>query len=213
MPLNDTELQEALFPEKTLGDVTKNYHLAFSKPAPAWRIAIIAFVVLAGCSILLDANDYSFDKTLQYSEQIVGFTVVLISTFFGISIAGFSIFASALRGPTLAALVERQEPNGKAPYLRHLFGIFVFTLITFFWMIAFAFVYHLAFSEGSPLLEQHSPLSINASVQLIVLLIFMSAYLSATIYALCILRSFVWNLYQVLLIVSAMSYREWRDKP
>ena len=44
-PLNDNELQEELFSEDNLSDVSNNYLRAFDRPSPAWKLGLVAAVI------------------------------------------------------------------------------------------------------------------------------------------------------------------------
>lgn len=207
--LTREEVGRRLFREKRLTDVYKTYNWCFPQPTlgrqgSLWTLLAVS---LLGFALYQSSPDV---KILQsYLTDLVTIALTLVSAFFGIAIAGFAIFASGLRAKTIDHMIEKnQSESPEVPVINYLFAIFAYTLSALFFVFVTVLFYQIFLSANSPLISMNHNLTLPQGAQRFTLIAFTCFFIAQMTFVLLIIKSFIWNLHQILLVLAATTYTD-----
>ena len=196
--------QERATKEKSLGEVYWKARRVGSTKTN-FRVAAlvgIAFILFALADWYFDLAVFSSGELKALLNQIAEIGFALTTAILGFLIAGFSIFASITRPAIFAGLAKLDHKDSGLSRLQFIF--FNFLLV---------FIHYLAFLGASIFLKLFLPVA-PALVDLVVQHAGMSAMqvwwagvglagllLSWLAFLMMLLKSFIWNIYQAVLVV------------
>ena len=159
---------------------------------------------------LLPNHVYDIDHTADFVHSVSDVSLVFSLSVLGFLIAGFSIFASITKVDlfiTLASIpYKRNETETGLNRLQFIFFNFMNVFSVYFILLAMALFVRLGYSEGSPLSIFGSFLASEyPNACMVVNIIASSVFLIILTEALLRLKSFIWNLYQSVLLVIVTS--------
>lgn len=196
--------QERAIKEKSLSEVYwKARKIASTRRN--FGVAVIVFVLFG----LLVAFDWHFDaKVLTLAalnallSQIAEIGFTLTAAILGFLIAGFSIFASITRPEIFAGLAKLDHKDTGLSRLQFIFFNFLLVFIHYLAFLAMSIVLQLVLPLAPALFTALSPHVPSASV-----IVWWSAasvlavLLGWLTFLLMLLKSFIWNIYQAVLVV------------
>ena len=208
-----TNWKEDLFTEKSLLDVYKQGFRVVGSEGCRKIVTIsgVFFTLLAAANIFCGpfvsvhaialANWGWAETGVNLSASILGFLI-----------AGFTIFATMAKPEFFKLLAHVYYQETKLSHLKFIFFNFIFIFIHYLVFLATALTITLLFKEGYPAWEiakeirPEYPLLVDGMVHLT--MIVMGTYFIA---AMLMLKSFLWNLYQsiILAIATQDEYKKW----
>lgn len=196
-----------LFEEKTLWDLLRVFEDAFPKPMRARYIGVLSGVLTAIALGIASAQGAISEPMLhETAAMIAGYSLTISAALMGVVIAGMSIFASSLKPTVAAKLIKTKYPRTEISSLKFMFSMFAYLLFSLFLVICFSGAYYVLLGQhsvGGELLRSVKTENGVAEFYKVVLLIYVAMLLGLTTFLLSILRSFIWNLHQVLMVVIA----------
>ena len=207
--MNDTDRKKALFEEKSLGELLKVFEGAFPAPLPAKALGgsggILVFLFLV---IVWHLKDIEV-KLLQEASGLMAFYALTVSSaLMGVVIAGMSIFAASLKPKVANGLIETSYPGTEISSLKFIFSMFAYVLFSLFTMISVCAVNYIVLGDSAFLLEvAHKAWGFNPNsiILKLVLAIYISVLFGLILFLGSLLKSFIWNLHQVLLVVAVFN--------
>lgn len=204
--MSNTAIREKAFKEKDLHEIVMVYPNGFKEPFWATRM----FALAAGCTFLLAVcARYLIEPRMVETASILSSLdagaqsgIILGVGLLSIIIAGFAIFASGKDKHTVSLMLNvTQEPSGR-PQIIFVYSTFIYTMVKLLSLTAYCVAVSICFrADGSiwiALAESYPEGAfLTASLAL-------SLLIGALVFTFSILRSFVWNLYQVLLTLSLL---------
>lgn len=213
-----------LFIERSLWEVMRVFPRSFATPIVAGYLSLLTFsctaAILLGGRFLqpLDRgqfpsppNTYITDVHLvNFIKSLGGSGLTLGVGTLSVIIAGFAIFASGVDVQALRLLINNpKKMHGsklgdatERPQLVFVYSIFIYAMSTFA-LLALTSLCALALADAESvpynLIKNTFPKSLP-----VVLLLSASLLLAQIVFTLSILKSFIWNMYQVLLQMSAL---------
>lgn len=121
-----------------------------------------------------------------------------------------AIFAASLKPKVANGLIETPYPKEGVSSLKFIFSMFAYVLFSLFVMISACAVYYIVLGESSFVLEialDASPANSNLNVLKFLLVLYVSVLLGLIFFLGSLLKSFIWNLHQVLLVVAVFNGR------
>ena len=204
--MDKADVKKALFEEKRLGDLLRVFEGAFPSPLPAKALG--AWFGLSALLYLLVSwhlKGVSIDVLQKASGQMASFALTVSSALLGVVIAGMSIFAASLKPRVANGLIETPYPNTGVSSLKFIFSMFAYLLFSLFIVISACSIHYIALGPEAFILNVAPDFAKNYpnSNFLKILLVFYSSSLFGLIFFLgSLLKSFIWNLHQVLLVVA-----------
>ncbi len=201
-----TDWREDLFKEKSLWDI---YRLSRTLPQSRFNVVLRrgTFFILFSFCIL---NEYLGNRLLSigsmeaavrnWSEQGLAFAAQTL----GFLIAGYTIFATITRPELNSILAQTPEKRSKINSLKFIHTVFISVFISYLSFVSFCLAITLFANSSGPLTALLHPAVINHRL--------MKAFVVSGIFCiegtwlvelLLLLKSFVWNLYQAVLVVIA----------
>jgi hypothetical protein len=195
--------QTRLNQEKSLFQIYKVARLvAFSKWNVYTAIAIFVFLV-----VVLGVNAYtgmhvaplaSLQKSIN-SVADTGFT--FSTTILGFLISGFAIFAGISKPDVLIILAKTDYKNPKISELQFIFFNFILVFLNYIIFMCSCALVKITSADGGPLLRGLDMISeYSSALGCSVTSVIFALFLSWLAFAALLLKSFIWNLYQSVLI-------------
>jgi hypothetical protein len=165
-------------------------------------IALIGFLSIASIDHRLCLGIFPMDKLANFIGRLADIGFALTTAILGFLIAGFAIFSSITRPEIFAALAKLDHKDSGISKLQFIF--FNFLLV---------FVHYLAFLATSIAVKLWLPLApaFNRALEVHWMLPAMSLWWSAVglsaillawlVFLIMLLKSFIWNIYQAVLVV------------
>jgi hypothetical protein len=195
--------QDDVFTEKTLSSALR---AAIGVVGSPHDVAIVVFVGLAGLVLSVASTCvWEVTATADVTAKIVqGWSVVaagFASAILGFLIAGFSIFA-AMTDKTLFHGLAQIKSNGREiSDFKFIFYNFLYVFIQYLLYLAVTLAVCFLFVPQSPLWFVASVVSVTfPSAVAFSALAFAVLFGTYSLYVLLLLRSFIWSMYQALLI-------------
>lgn len=208
MPIQPNELPKKLFAEKSIYQLCKTYESVFIRPILAkvlCAFSIMVFSIFSGAYLLSEPKT---SELIKLSSAIASFSLVLAGSLFGVAIAGFAIFASSINAKVLVKLVETNRPNTDINNLQFMYSMFTYVLVTIFSLFVTNFLFILFLSENSALFGISHELNPPAKWRNALLSGYSVLQSAQIVFVFSILKSFIWNLHQVLMIISGAQILE-----
>lgn len=209
--MSDRSPEEALFDEKSLSELLRVYESAFQKPLLAKCLGLSAGLLVFVCLVVLwRVLGISSGDLRQSSHLMASYSLTVCSALMGVVIAGMSIFAASLNPKISSNLIETLYPNTNIPSLKFIFSMFAYVLSSLFIIIVECGVYYLVIAEESLVFGWLNSVFDNFAETAIfkaVLVIYVSVFFASIVFVGSILKSFIWNLHQVLLVVAVFNGR------
>lgn len=207
--MTNKNLKESLFDEKSLVELLRVYESAFPRPLTAKLIGgwlgLLLFIFLM---LLWHLKGIEASTVERASGLLASYALTVSSALMGVVIAGMSIFAASLRPKVANGLIETKYPNTEISSLKFIFSMFAYVLWSLFVVIAICGVFYLALSRDSVLLNAATgiyDLFPNSGLYKLLLIGYISTLFGAILALGSLLRSFIWNLHQVLLVVAVFN--------
>ncbi|RHZ98838.1 hypothetical protein D1114_01765 [Cereibacter sphaeroides] len=118
-----------------------------------------------------------------------------------VAIAGFAIFATTLEKQALSLMIRKDQPGTNTPILVFVYATFVYVMATLLLLSFTSLLISLMAYPESPLWKLVgfvAPESLNHLAAFL-----LSAYVAQFVFVFSIMKSFIWNLYQIMLSLSA----------
>lgn len=208
MPIQQNEISKKLFSEKSILQLCNTYESVFARPIEAKILSafsIMGFGIF-GTAYLLD--DPKTDDLVRLSTSIASFSLALASSIFGVAIAGFAIFASSINAKILLRLVETNRPNTTINNLQFMYAMFTYVLVTIFLLFVTNFIFIAFVGENSMLFGMAHALNPPQKWKNFILTSYSVFQIGQIIFVFSILKSFIWNLHQVLMVISGAQILE-----
>lgn len=189
-----------LFKETSIGELLEVYRGVSARPSTDSKLSYLIFIVLGLLVFISAPSKYSNDLLLTLSSQVVDFSLALCAASVGILIAGFSIIASALDFKVFRELSRTPYPNEDSAHstIVVMFASFVFMIMIFIRLFFACLAFYIFFSKSGVVWN----LSISKDgIARISTMLFVASFISYNVFALLSVRTFLWNLYQMLLVV------------
>ncbi|MBL3575595.1 hypothetical protein JMK10_00265 [Rhodovulum sulfidophilum] len=200
--IKKSEIADELFSESSIWDILENYESAHQRPIKAkWQSAY----VMVATSIF--ATAYYIDGPVLSDIQgaagvLSGFAISLAGTIFGVAIAGFSIFASTISSDILAKLASTKYKGGRVNNLTYIFSMFTYVLVTLFFVFLSTLLYEMMLGPRSAFVGMKHDLQLKSPYSDIAVLSYIVLLVGQITFVFSILFSFIWNLFQVLMVVA-----------
>lgn len=207
--MSEVSLKSTLFEEKSLGALLKAYESAFPVPLLAKSQGI--YVGLSTFWVLLVLWYFKGMETsmLQKASGLMaGYALTVSSALMGVVIAGMSIFAASLKPKVANGLIETKYPGTEISALKFIFSMFAYLLFSLFVVVAACGLHYIALGDSALILD--ATIKVYGSVEesdlfSFFLVMYVSAMLGLIVFLGSLLKSFIWNLHQVLLVVAAFN--------
>mgnify|MGYP001627785263 CR=1 FL=1 len=207
--MSNPSLAPTLFDEKSLGALLKVYESAFPQPllskALGGYAGILSFVALVSIWYFKGIDHETLERS---AETLSSYSLTVSSALMGVVIAGMSIFAASLKPKVGQGLIEAPYPGTNISSLKFIFAMFAYVLFSLFLVIATCGVFYVALADASVLLNIAEGISGNAKnsgALTFLLVLYTSFLLGVTVFLGSLLKSFIWNLHQVLLVVAVFN--------
>jgi hypothetical protein len=204
--MSKVDLKKTLFEEKSLGDLLKVYESAFPTPLPAKALGawfgMLAFLYLL---ILWHLEGFNLQILQKASGSMASYALTVSSSLMGVVIAGMSIFAASLKAKVASGLIETPYPGTDISSLKFIFSMFAYVLFSLFIMIVACAVHYIVLGEDAFILKiVPNTLSANSNSNFLkfLLTLYTSVLFGLIFFLGSLLKSFIWNLHQVLLVVA-----------
>lgn len=174
-------------------------------------LGILLFTAAAQLTAyLLPDRIYGIEHTAEFVHSVSDVSLVFALSVLGFLIAGFSIFASITKVELFIALAsvpyKKNETETGLNRLQFIFFNFINVFSVYFVLLAMALFVSLGYSNGSPLSTFGSLLASKyPNACMLVNIAASSVYLMVLTEAVLRLKSFIWNLYQSVLLVIVTS--------
>ncbi|QCP86507.1 hypothetical protein EYE35_12690 [Cereibacter sphaeroides] len=208
--MDKAAVRSRIFRERTIWDLLLCYQSGFPKPLSAFWHAALAFVCcLATVWTALFFAPPSFGSKPSISYEDIqkllavlsgsGMTIGIGSL--SVAIAGFAIFATTLEKQALSLMIRKDQPGTNTPILVFVYATFVYVMATLLLLSFTSLLISLIAYPESPLwnlVRFVAPESLDHFAAFL-----LSAYVAQFVFVFSILKSFIWNLYQIMLSLSA----------
>lgn len=201
---DDIELiKNRLFIEKSVSEIEKTFSNAF-RSSDNRRLSLCVSILVGIIVFVEYLLGASLEEVQEYAGAVVEFGMVLSSASLGVAIAGFAIFASSIRKKILVRLFRANYGVGNVSSLNFVFSVFVNVFAKLFRVIIISSIFVVALSPTSLLLD-FIMLAASQYRWIIdyVMILFVFVYIFYLSLAITTMWSFVYNLHQAVLIVSA----------
>ncbi len=209
--MNNNSLTPSLFSEKNLSALLKVFEDAFPKPLAskalgAWSGFVSFFFLIAVWHFRgIDG------KVLQESASLMAsYSLTVSSALMGVVIAGMSIFATSLKPKVANGLIETTYPGTDVSSLKFIFAMFAYLLFSLLVVVIACGVFYFVLADKALLLTAFRRFvepSFNLDILNFCLISYVSVLLGLTVFLGSLLKSFIWNLHQVLLVVAVFNGR------
>ena len=198
--------QDEIFQEKSLWDVYIKAYGVTGSSANTWTVIAVTALLLS--TIIADLY-FDIDQLTQttfivtvrlWAEAGIAFATSIL----GFLLAGFSIFATMTRNELFVALAHLPHKKGNISRLKFVFFNFLIVFISYLVFLALCLSVALLLGEDTPLthligcLTEGRPwiqYALGATAWVIIGSLFSAVFL--------MLKSFIWNLYQSILLAIA----------
>jgi hypothetical protein len=199
--------KKQVFRQKSLWAVYKLSRTALPKPifnsAVFWISAFVLSVVFVW-SIGIGHEVYSLNEALALTRTVANSGFVLAVGILGFLIAGFSIFASVTKDELFITLAKIPYRDSGINRLQFVFFNFLNVFTVYIGLLAICLFSIILFSEQSPLIRLHTAVAYDdRQVGVPILFLFTCSIVQWIVSAVLKLKSFIWNLYQTVLVTIA----------
>jgi len=200
------EWQDEIFAEKSLWSVFLKSQGIIGSRFNSWTVSLVAIaLLLVQVTWYINNNPPTSTLNIITLRDWAGVGVSVSSGILGFLVTGFSIFATMTRNELFVALARIPHKKGEISRLKFIFFNFLIIFINYMAFLGCCLFIELFLSENMPLtkllgrvLEGYPSLIYSVSSFGLVLV---GAWFAAI---LLMLKSFIWNLYQsVLLVITA----------
>lgn len=204
------ELSRKLFTHTNIADVCECYARGFIKPHVGRRVSIFFFFLFLSL-LLLGLNLKSLGGHADLFDQhavahaalyLSGFGTSLGIGLLSVAIAGFAILASSFDENNLDLMIGKDYPRANVPVLVFVFSMFVYNLSALLALCAFSVLVGFIADEAG--IFAKIVVAQNNVVGSFIYSFLLSFQISQLLFAFFVLKSFIWNLYQILLTVAAL---------
>lgn len=207
--MSDGSLKETLFKEKSLSALLKVYEGSFPAPLPAKALGgwcgMLTFICLLALWSFIGLDGFDFQKAMSL---MVSYALTVCSALMGVVIAGMSIFAASLKPKVVNGLIETEYPSSGTSSLKFIFAMFSYLLYSLFVVIVTCGVYYIFLDESSIFLQfSHAVYQgeVSEDLKAFIFSSYTSFLIGLLVFLASILKSFIWNLHQVLLVVAVFN--------
>lgn len=203
-------VRERLFSEASLSDILRTYESCFEKPFNAYWHCLLAMIV-AICIVWPgqvlspagSASTYITQMTVGSNlELLAGLGLNLAVGALSVAIAGFAIFASGIDDETLKKMVRLNQSDTKVPVIVYSYASFIYVMVALLILAATSMTCLVVFSEESAF--RQFLWSAFPTVGVVTQSVTLCLLLGQLTFVFSILKSFIWNLYQILLSISVL---------
>lgn len=207
--MSKIDLKKSLFQEKSLGDLLRVFESAFPVPLPSKALgtwsALIVFIPLVA---IWDLKGIEIDVLQAATALMASYALTVSSALMGVVIAGMAIFAASLKPKVATGLMETPYPGTKISSLKFIFSMFAYVLFSLFIVIAACGVHYLVLGESAlfrGILRATSEAETEPNILKFLLVVYTSVLVGLICFLGSLLKSFIWNLHQVLLVVAVFN--------
>lgn len=201
--IDPLEVKKRLFSEKTLTGVLRTFESAFPVPLLSKWLSFIAIVMSSILAFFYYNATDEVEPARSMAASMVNFGLLLSTALLGVAIAGFSIFAASLDGKVVTQLVASDYKDGGPNNLSFIFSSFTYVLVALFGLLITSLTFILLLDQRSLIAIDFMGNFFSNEWQRISILTFMSFYFGQLIFVFSVLKSFIWNLHQVLMVIAA----------
>lgn len=201
--------KEKVFSQRNIWQVLALYQRSFPRPFPAFVHASFAFSI---CLAIFIPSSYFSSPALseilaeksfvRLVEVLSGVGISAGVGLLSVAIAGFAIFASGLDTKVSVQLLTRIRKSNGLPVILFVFSFFVYSLGTLL-ILFVSSVVCIAFSDQNGALYKLTVFTLEERSKLFFIVLF-SAQIAQLTFTVSVIKSFVWNLYETLLTISAV---------
>ena len=206
--MTNPKWRDDIYREKSLFDV----YLASSVIKPSKFNKICMCITYFGCALYVGLNTYTGVRNefvLSSIEKLSGSLVTVTTAVLGFLIAGFSIFVSSTPNRTLILLLNTRYGKTNLSYFKQIMFTFLNVFTVYLLVLAVALAVNSSTPLGwSPILNWYPHVRFVTTFNSIILAIIAIG----AVYSTLRLKSFIWTMYQGLL-VNMMLEQESGDKP
>lgn len=202
MTINKSELSKRLFSEKSVWDLLKNYETAHVIPFTAKWLSFTAICLSAVFAFAYFVEGTKLSELHGLAGTMTSFAMGLAGALFGVAIAGFAIFASTINAEVLLKLAATNYKKSKVNNLSYIFSMFIYVLVTLFFIFITSFCYEMLIGPNSAFIGLNHSFQIQTPYANAIVLLYSTLLVGQITFVFSILFSFIWNLYQVLMVIS-----------
>lgn len=200
------EWQRELFREKNFRDVYWRARKFASSPKDTWTTFLV-FALLVTVNLAWWLLATSADPAVSLIETVRLWAeagTVFATSILGFLLAGFAIFASVTKADLFIALAQISYKDTSISRLKYLFFNFLMVFIHYLAFLSLCLLIHLLFATSSPATRL-----LGLATQSVEPTRFVIAAIGLTVIgtwfaaALLMLKTFIWNLYQSVLLAIA----------
>lgn len=201
--------KEDIFRQKNLWTIYLLSRKAFPRPIAnriiSMSMAFLIFVLLAG-AVAITPEHYNLEMARGFLHSLGSLSFSLALGILGFLIAGFAIFASITKVEIFSELAQTPYANYKEiNNLQYVFFNFISVFVIYIGLLSVSMFMILATLEFSPLFQLIKLIgSKNEKFDVAALSIFIFILGQWTVISILRLKSFVWNLYQTVLLAIAL---------
>lgn len=207
--MNNQSLKKTLFEESSLKELLLVYESVFPEPIPAKMIGgwcgILVFLLLIISWYVRGIDAASIQDA---SALLASYALTVSSALMGVVIAGMSIFAASLRPKVANGMIETVYPGSQVSSLKFVFAMFAYVLFHLFVLISMCGFYYLALADKSITLSVAGKIYHSYAETAFFKfsqILYVSVLTGTILFLGSLLRSFIWNLHQVLLVVAVFN--------
>lgn len=165
-------------------------------------VVFIGFLVVGGADYCLCLGIFTMDSLGKLIGQLADIGFALTTAILGFLIAGFSIFSSITRPEIFAALAKLDHKETGLSRLQFIFFNFLLVFVHYLAFLASSIVLKLGAPFAPHLVRATADLGAISDTALWWCVVYLSAALLAwLIFLIMLLKSFIWNIYQAVLLV------------
>lgn len=200
-----------LFAEKSLRELLSVYERAFPSPMPAKALGAFTFLISLFFMIVTWYLKGLSGQNLNGAAGLMAtFALTVGASLMGVVIAGMSIFAASLNPNMAKSLIDTNYPNTDIPSLKFIFAMFSHMLFYLFLTICVSSGYYFFIGTTSFVaVSVHDAFGADPEQPIFKTLttLYVSFLAGLLVLLGSLLKSFIWNLHQVLLVVSVFNSR------
>lgn len=189
--------------EKSLFDVYRKARGVASARSNVDVALVVLVVVLASLvtGACLKFPDIPYNSLAIGTEGAIDVGFTFTTAILGFLIAGFAIFASITKPDVFILLAKLDHKRGGISRLQFIFFNFIFSFIHYLLFLGICISIKVMFYDGSPFVELSNYfLEINSKALILGIALIFSVLIGWLIFLLMLLKSFIWNMYQAVLV-------------
>lgn len=190
----EKNLGEVYWKARKIGSTRRNFYVAM--------VVLVLFGFLAAVDWYFDVKVLTLSALHTLVNQIAEIGFLLTTSILGFLIAGFSIFASITRPDIFAGLAKLDHKDTGLSRLQFIFFNFLLVFIHYLAFLAMSIVLKLGLPLAPALVDAVSSNLASTSALIWWSAVgFIAVLLGWLTFLIMLLKSFIWNIYQAVLVV------------